>query len=190
MSSSAGQIAMIAATGLLTVATFATSILSYRVSKRTRHLLSSDAGFSAHKAREHLIERGVCALLELAGAMLGSRHRHLLEAWKADLHGDPEHGETPSLTHRLRLVLGYVAAALRCRLDDMFAVAWCYADKLLASWRGSTAVLVIPTVAAGVSITVHEGFYGLVANAENLTCIATATYLALSLDPPLNCGNH
>lgn len=125
------------------------------------------------------VEGSIRALTGLAGVIAGARHAHLREAWAADLFGDPDAGELPTVSHRLGLASGDVAAAVRCRLDDVVAVAWCRTDRVLSSWRGSRNAMVLPAAAAAVMIVAREGFYGLVTNAENLTCIATASYLAV-----------
>lgn len=125
------------------------------------------------------VEGSIQALTGLARVIAGARHAHLREAWAADLFGDPDTGELPSARRRLGLASGDVAAAVRCRLDDVVAVAWCYADKVLSSWRRSRTAMVVPAAAAAVMIAAREGWYGLVTNAENLTCIATASYLAV-----------
>lgn len=119
------------------------------------------------------------ALTSLAGTIVGRRHAHLREAWAADLVGDPDNGATPSASRQLRLAGGDLVAALKCRADDLVAAVWHPVDVLLASWRGSLSALVAPVAVASAMITAHEGIYGLVTNAENLTCIATASYLAL-----------
>ena len=70
-------------------------------------------------------------------------------------------------------------AALRCRLDDAADPAWRPVDALVSSWHGSNLATFVPvTVAVGLVLT-RDGFYGLIANADNLGVIAVAPYAAL-----------
>jgi len=128
--------------------------------------------------RRRCAEGSIHVLAGLAGLLAGPRHAHLREAWAADLYGDPETAEVPSTPRQIRLAAGDVAAAIRCRLDDTAMLAWRPVDKLLASYRGSIMALILPPAFAAAMVVSREGFYGLVANAENLACVATASYLA------------
>jgi len=121
----------------------------------------------------------VRALAGLAAMLAGSRHVHLREAWAADLYGDPDTAELPNMSRRLKLAAGDVVAALRCRLDDAVIAAWRPADALFASYRGSRMAIVTPIVVAVGLVLGHEGFYGLITNADNLGVIATAPYLTI-----------
>jgi hypothetical protein len=124
-------------------------------------------------------EAAIPVIMQVAAFLAGSRHAHLREAWDADLFGDSEAGELPPVSRRLRLAAGDVVAAVRCRLDDVIVLGWRPVDALLGSWHGSRAAMVVPvTVAAGLVLG-REGFYGLIANADNLGVIATAPYLAI-----------
>jgi hypothetical protein len=124
-------------------------------------------------------ERVAPWLTRAAGLLAGRRHGHLRAAWEADLWGDPETGEAPSTQKRLRLAAGFVVAALRCRLDDAAALVWRPVDLLLSSWHGSNLAVLLPaTIAVGLVLP-REGFYGLIANAENLGVIAAAPYAAI-----------
>jgi hypothetical protein len=119
------------------------------------------------------------ALTALAVVLAGSRHAHLRDAWGADLCGDPEGGDPPSASRRLRLAAGFVIAALRCRLDDAADLVWRPVDALLSSWHGSNLAVLMPvTVAVGLVLR-HERFYGLITNAENLGAIAVAPWAAI-----------
>ena len=122
----------------------------------------------------------ILALAALAGRIAGRRHAHLRDAWAADLCGDPEAaGDPPSAHRRMQLAEGFVVAALRCRLDDVVALAWQPVDTLLGSWRGSQTAICLPaTVAVGLILS-REGLYGLISNAENLAVIAAAPYAAI-----------
>ena len=95
------------------------------------------------------------------------------------MFGDPDDRGVPSARRRLALAGGDVAAAFQCRLDDLLALAWGCADRVLASWRGSRTALVVPVLVAAIVIVGREGLSGLVTNAENLGCIGTASFLAV-----------
>ena len=111
--------------------------------------------------------------------MAGRAHSHLPDAWAADLHGDPESKQTILESQQLRLAAGFVVAALRCRLDDAADLTWRPVDALVSSWRGSNLAVLLPiTVSVGL-IVPREGFYGLIANADNLGVIAAAPYAAI-----------
>jgi hypothetical protein len=128
--------------------------------------------------RHRFAARSTKALTGLACALAGPRHAHLRDAWSADLYGDPQ-GGLLTAGHRLRLAAGFVVAAIRCRLDDATELAWRKADRLLGSRRDSVLALVTPAAVASVAVLSHEGIYGLVANAENLTAVGTISYLAV-----------
>jgi hypothetical protein len=122
----------------------------------------------------------ILALAALAARIAGGRHAHLRDAWAADLYGDLETtGDLPSAHRRMQLAEGFVVAALRCRLNDVVALAWQPVDTLLGSWRGSQTAICLPaTVAVGL-ILAREGLYGLISNAENLAVIAAVPYAAI-----------
>ena len=129
--------------------------------------------------RQRVEDRGTDAAGVLAGWLVGSKRAYLQDAWAADLHGDPDRGK-PSSGRRLRLATGFVVAAIRVRLKDLAELAWQPVDALLASWRGSQIVILVPVVTtAAVAVVCSSGLYGVVVNADNLTCIATASYLAI-----------
>ncbi|MFJ4821086.1 hypothetical protein [Streptomyces sp. NPDC088801] len=67
----------------------------------------------------------------LAAWVAGGR-RDLCPVWLADLAGDPEAGITLSAGDRRRLAAGFVVAAARMRLHDMFGWAWTPLDWLLS----------------------------------------------------------
>ncbi len=123
-------------------------------------------------------EKSVRALTGLARMLAGYRYAHLPEAWDGDQY-DPDTGEPLPTSRRLRLARGNMLAVLRCRLDDTADQAWRPVDALLSSWHVSNLATLLPvTVAVGLVLS-HEGFYGLVTDAENLGVIATAPYLAI-----------
>jgi hypothetical protein len=123
--------------------------------------------------------KAVDVLTGLASMLAGARHAHLREAWAADLYGDPESGETPAGSKKLRMAAGFIAAALRCRLDDAADLLWQPVDALVSSWHGSNLAVLLPlTITVGL-ILPREGFYGLIANADNLAVIAGASYAAI-----------
>jgi hypothetical protein len=133
----------------------------------------------AASRRERRTELAIRLLTLLAGVLAGRKHSHLLEAWTADLCGNLEADEPPPLRQRLRLSAGFVVAALRCRLDDAAGLAWRPVDALVSSWHSSNLAVLLPaTIAVGL-ILPREGFYGLIANAENLGVIAAAPYAAI-----------
>lgn len=147
-----------------------------RMRSALRLWLGLPDGASARRGRRAELLAHV--LIGLAGTLAGRRHAHLREAWAADLY-DPDSGELLPVSRRLRLASGDVAAAVRCRLDDATAVAWRPVDATLGSWYGSVAAMLVPVTVAVWLILGHEGFYGLVTNAENLAVIGTLPFLAI-----------
>lgn len=125
------------------------------------------------------VDVATAVTVDVAVVIAGRSHAHLREAWEADLFGDPDSGQLPSAGHRVRLSAGFVAAAVRCRADDVAAVGWRRVDEVLGSWHGSRVALVLPTVVAAVAIVAAGGLYGLVVNAENLGVIGAASYAAV-----------
>ena len=57
--------------------------------------------------------------------------------------------------------------------------AWRPVDTLLGSYHGSRAAIVLPVTVATGLVLGHEGFYGLIANAENRAVIAGAPWAAI-----------
>jgi len=123
----------------------------------------------------------VRSLTRLAGLLAGRRHSHLRDAWAADLYGNPESGQLPSFSRRRQMAAGDVKAALRCRFDDAADLAWRPVDALLASWRGSRLAVFTPVTVIMTLVLSHEGFYGLITNADNLGVIAAAAYAAIKV---------
>lgn len=82
-------------------------------------------------------------------------------------------------------ILWYATAVLlivlivRCLISapwQMRTGPWKPVDTLIGSWHGSRLAMTVPvTIAAGL-VFAHEGFYGLITNAENLSVILTATF--------------
>jgi hypothetical protein len=121
---------------------------------------------------------GVNAASSLAGWLAGSKRADYRLAWAADLCGDPQRGGLSS-RERLRHAAGFVIAAARMRTRGARDSAWRPADTLLASWHGSRLAMCLPvTVVLGLVLS-HEGFYGLVGNADNLGVIAVFPYAAI-----------
>jgi hypothetical protein len=150
---------------------------SSRLDDVLRKMAGLPDGTAMRRARR--TEFAIRGLTLLAGILAGRKYAHLPQAWAADLCGNPEAGELPPLGQRLRLSAGFAAAALRCRLDDAADLAWKPVDALVSSWNGSNLAVLMPvTIAVGL-ILPREGFYGLIANAENLGVIAVAPYGAI-----------
>ena len=121
----------------------------------------------------------ILAMTAVAGFLAGPRRARLCDAWAADLCGDPETGKQPSARRRASLAAGFIVAALRCRLDDAADLAWQPVDALLSSRHASNLATFVPvTMAAGLIVT-RDGFYGLIANADNLGVIAGVPYAAI-----------
>jgi hypothetical protein len=135
-------------------------------------------------------DAGVNAASSLAGWLAGSKHADYRLAWAADLCGDPQRGGLTS-RERLRHAAGFVIAAARMRMRGVTDSVWRPADTLLASWHGSRLAMCLPvTIVLGLVMS-HEGFYGLVGNADNLGVIAAFPYAAIKalrkyrqIDPP------
>jgi hypothetical protein len=118
------------------------------------------------------------ALTGAAGILAGRRYAHLPGAWAGDMY-DPGTGQLLPVSRRFRLAWGNLMAAARCRLDDATELAWRPVDVLVSSWHGSNLAVLLPvTIAVGL-ILPREGFYGLIANAENLGVIAAGPYAAI-----------
>lgn len=167
----AGTIAVFGATSPTAVVGFAIGWACARAWSEHKAKASADL-------RRRSISALVSGLMGLACALAGERRAHFREAWAADQY-DPETKELLPAAQRLRLAAGDVMAAICCRLGDATDRAWRPVDALLSSWRGSRLAMTIPvTVAAGL-VFVHEGFYGLITNAENLGVILAAPYAAI-----------
>jgi hypothetical protein len=139
----------------------------------------SDSGPAQGGPLRRMIEdSGAKAATSLAGWLVGSKHAELRGAWAADLCGEPG-GKRLTPGQRLYLAAGFVRAAVLIRLQGVTDLAWRPVEALLGSWHGSQLAMCLPvTVASGLFLS-HDGFYGLITNAENLGVIAAASYAAI-----------
>jgi hypothetical protein len=138
--------------------------------------------FGDRPAKSRKERRGsavAAGLTNLAVLLAGRRRAHVRDAWLSDLDRprDSTDDGVPDISgwRRLLYAAGFVKAAIRYRLDDVAALYWQLADAVLASRSASRLLLGGPCVAAAAMIVNHDGFYGLVANAENLLAIGSAS---------------
>jgi hypothetical protein len=118
-------------------------------------------------------------LTNVAVLLAGRRRTHVREAWLSDLvrPRDLTGEDVPGVSRRRKVIYsaGLVKAAVCYRIDDATVLWWHLADGVLASRACSRLLLTGPCAMAIVMIVNREGFYGLIANAENLLAIGTVS---------------
>ena len=105
-------------------------------------------------------------LAGLAVFLAGRRRSVLADEWRAHLVGWP--GRGLSLRDQTRAARGFLWAAVRYRLGDAADLAWRPVDSMLRSRAKSNLFVWLPVLAAVLAVVHHDGWYGLIANAENL----------------------
>lgn len=113
-------------------------------------------------------------LTRLAVLIAGRRRASIGCEWRSHLAGETGTGLPEG--RQARVAAGFVAAALRCRLQDLDDIAWKPVDAILASRELSGLVALLATLAA-VVISIHgDGVYGLVSNLGNTAVVWGMTY--------------
>lgn len=113
-------------------------------------------------------------IARLAGLLAGSRRESLRDEWEAHLAGQTGAG-LPRI-EAITAALGFVAAAIHVRLQDLADLAWCPVDAVISSRELSNLAVAVPTLATAV-VSIHgQGLYGIVSNADNIIAGAGAAY--------------
>jgi hypothetical protein len=106
------------------------------------------------------------SLTDLAVLLAGRRRLALRAEWRAHLAG--ESGHDPVARAKVRQALGFAAAAARFRLADAADLVWRPADAVLKSRTKSNLFVWPPVLGMVLAVVHHDGWYGPIANAENL----------------------
>ncbi|MFD4481491.1 anti-sigma factor family protein [Streptomyces sp. NPDC058471] len=96
----------------------------------------------------------------LAARMAGER-RDLHAAWLADLDGDPEDGVSLTVWQQRRYALGFLVAAVRCRLRDGLGRLWLPVDWILTTRNRQEACIGLPPALLVIYIAMHDGVHTL-----------------------------
>lgn len=101
--------------------------------------------------------------------LVGRKHDDFRREWRSCLHGLSRAGQVAAAR-------GFVGAAVRMRRDDAAGWFWRSADSVLRSRTRSNLFVLIPLLAVMLAVVRHDGFYGLVTNAENLSVAGGIPY--------------
>jgi hypothetical protein len=116
--------------------------------------------------------------LASVGAFLAGRQRaYLRETWRAELVKPRDLGQSQNLSNitKVAFAASFLVVGVRCRIADGAQLWWQAADRILASRFMSCLVRVAPCLTAIVLVIRHQGIYGLVSNAGDLSIIASAS---------------
>jgi hypothetical protein len=113
-------------------------------------------------------------ITDLAAFLAGRKRPALREEWHAHL----TRGTGCGLSARRKLVaaLGFVMAAICCRLQDAAELAWIPIDAILKSRLLSNVIVWAPTMAATAVLFRHDGIDGTVGSAESIAAIGGMLY--------------
>ena len=144
--------------------------------RRQRAVLLAKAYYSAFlwvRRLPHM--RGLAALLTGFAVFLAGRKRMALhEEWRAHLAGESGHDRIG--WRRTRDALGFIAAAIRCRLGDGADVAWRPVDAILTSRKLSNLLVFGPTAVAAVFILRDDGIVETLRSAGGIAAIGGMLY--------------
>ena len=113
-------------------------------------------------------------LTRVAVLLAGSRRAALSAEWASHLSG--ETGTTLSYRRQAHDALGFVAAAIHCRLADAADAAWIPVDAVLKSRKLSNLLVFGPTAMAAMLILRHEWTLGVVTSADSISAIGGGLY--------------
>jgi len=116
-------------------------------------------------------------LTGMAVLLAGRRRACLGEEWRSHLSGEP--GRGMSGRRQEKDALGFVVAAVRCRVQDTADLAWRPVDAILRSRTLSNLTAWLPTLAAIQLVFRRDGVYGLVTDAENLIALGGVLHGAI-----------
>jgi hypothetical protein len=97
----------------------------------------------ARRLRRRLAGAAAWRITDLATILAGRKRPGLRDEWRAHLAG--EAGREMPASQRAAAALGFVAAAIRYRLQDVADLAWVPADAILKSRMLSNLVVWLPT---------------------------------------------
>jgi hypothetical protein len=121
----------------------------------------------------------VCGLTDLAALIAGRKRPALRAEWRAVLAG--ESGHDPAAWPEFKKAVGFVRAAVRCRVADAAEAAWGPLDAVLRSRKLSNLLVFgLPTMAA-MFILRREGALGVLTSAESIIAIGGALYALVRL---------
>ena len=124
------------------------------------------AGLWGRSANRSFAVFSVHGLIGLASLLAGRRRAGSHDEWRAHLGGESGHDQVAWL--KVRQALGCVAAAILFRLGDAADLAWRPTDAVLKSRAKSNLFVWLPVLGLVLAVVHHDGWYGPIANAENL----------------------
>jgi hypothetical protein len=120
--------------------------------------------------RQELADASASKIAAFAVLLAGRRHAESREEWDSHLAGGI--GYELSAGQKIRDAFGFVRAAVLYRLRAMTDLAWVPAEAVLKSRTLSNLVVWMPTMAVAVILFRHDGFDGMIGDAEAIaaTC--------------------
>ncbi len=131
----------------------------------------------AGRLGETLGGRAPRSLTAFATLLAGRKHSASRVEWLAHLAG--ETGHQLGRQDQIVAALGFVAAAVRFRLEDAADLAWVPVDAVLRSRFLSGIFVTGPVLAVVLAIVHHDGRYGMVLNIQDPFCVGACTWGAI-----------
>ena len=133
----------------------------------------------ASRRRVRFSSFSVCGLTDLAALIAGRKRPALRAEWRALLAG--ESGHEPAAWPEFRKAVGFVRAAVRCRVADAAEAVWDPLDAVLRSRKLSNLLVFGLPAMAAMLILRHEGALGVLTSAESIIAIGGALYALVRL---------
>jgi hypothetical protein len=109
--------------------------------------------------------------------LAGKNRRAVCDEWRSHLYGWPY--RRLSQKEQAHAARAFLLTALRYRRQDAADLGWQAVDAVLKSRTLSNLFIWIPVLAAMLAVVHHDGLYGLIANAENLTALWGVPFAAI-----------
>ena len=113
----------------------------------------------------------------LAVLLAGRQRSSLRDEWRSHLAGETGRG-LPS-GQRIRAALGFVVAAVRCRVQDAADAGWRLAEAVLKSRPWSNIIVFVPTGVAAIVILCHDGAAGTLAAYGSIAALGGSLYMLI-----------
>jgi hypothetical protein len=117
------------------------------------------------------------SMTRVAVFLAGRKRSAVREEWRSHLYGWND--RRLSQREQVHAARGFLWSAVRYRLDDAARLGWRPVDAVLGSRTLSNLTVWIPFLVAVLPVVHHDGMYGLIANAENLTALWGGLYAAI-----------
>ncbi|MER5559673.1 hypothetical protein ABT071_13815 [Streptomyces sp. NPDC002506] len=119
------------------------------------------AAFRSPQVAQPRRSRAPHRALGIAASLAGRRRVHLRDEWAAVLAGDPANGLILTQRQRLRLVVGFLFAAIRFRIHDALGLLWAPVDWVLTERSRSETLIALTVGAQVIYIAWNDGMHAL-----------------------------